>query len=755
MRLKHQSLILASSALGLLMASTPLSAYPLNVRDLYPATARSADGQVIHAQAKCSKDMTAEECAKAQPQKREAGKNDQDATVPPAKENRQERKRQAASEQEQKPAPTEKVVPEKKAPPAAKPAQKPRKQQQKQDNQAAPVAEPEQKSDNKQRKQPQAGSEQSAPVPKEKPAPVEKVLPQVDQPADNAAEPKSRKEKLRGFLKEQQNEMEAAPAEGTEPAETTAPAAQTEAQPKPKPKPVQGEQNKKSGQAEKAPSKAEKAPDQAAEPKSKKEKLRDFLKKQQGDGGVTEQPSTPVGNGSKQADKPITNEKGKKAEQAKPDVGKAEAEQKPGKQPAPDAKQTESGEKPTSEPVLPGNVEAGKPRRQERVKDQAETSPLPENAAPVFDSAKGAKGEQQGAKGEQSGKAAPEEPQDSAGAASPLPETDAAAQEIKIAPADIQSLLVEQGKRFDPTTREERREFRRERRERRKRARVIEEYNDNRIIIEINNQTYIESPDYTRIISDDDDVYYDELPRGRLREVIIRPNGSRVVTVRNEYGDIIRRSRITPDGREIVLVYVPDRSLDLVANWEDPAMNLPPLRLMVPVSSYILDADTVDDPGRYYTFLEQPPIVEIERIYSVGEVSRSARLRDIMPRIDLDTINFETGSAEIGESEIDELDAIAQAIQRMLEDNPGETFLIEGHTDAVGSKASNLVLSDRRATAVARALSIVYDIPPENLITQGYGEQYLKVNTQGASSINRRVALRRITPLVAPVASAQ
>ena len=91
---------------------------------------------------------------------------------------------------------------------------------------------------------------------------------------------------------------------------------------------------------------------------------------------------------------------------------------------------------------------------------------------------------------------------------------------------------------------------------------------------------------------------------------------------------------------------------------------------------------------------------------------------------------------------------------RILEENPGETFLIEGHTDAVGSDLANLALSDRRAEAVAEALTSVFDIPPENLATQGYGEQYLKVDSQEPERENRRVAMRRITPLVAPVASA-
>ena len=89
----------------------------------------------------------------------------------------------------------------------------------------------------------------------------------------------------------------------------------------------------------------------------------------------------------------------------------------------------------------------------------------------------------------------------------------------------------------------------------------------------------------------------------------------------------------------------------------------------------------------------------------------------------------------------------------MLEKNPAETFLIEGHTDAVGSEYANLSLSDRRAEAVAEALSNVFEIPPENLSTQGYGEEFLKVQTDAPERENRRVSVRRITPLVAPVAA--
>ena len=87
-------------------------------------------------------------------------------------------------------------------------------------------------------------------------------------------------------------------------------------------------------------------------------------------------------------------------------------------------------------------------------------------------------------------------------------------------------------------------------------------------------------------------------------------------------------------------------------------------------------------------------------------------------------------------------------MSRIIEERPGEVFLIEGHTDAVGAATYNLALSDRRAETVALALTEYFDVPPENMITQGYGEAYLKIRTLEDERANRRAAVRRITPLL-------
>jgi outer membrane protein OmpA-like peptidoglycan-associated protein len=49
---------------------------------------------------------------------------------------------------------------------------------------------------------------------------------------------------------------------------------------------------------------------------------------------------------------------------------------------------------------------------------------------------------------------------------------------------------------------------------------------------------------------------------------------------------------------------------------------------------------------------------------------------------------------------------------------------------------------------VAGILTENFQIPPENLTSQGYGSHYLKIPTPEANRQNRRVTVRRITPLL-------
>lgn len=136
-----------------------------------------------------------------------------------------------------------------------------------------------------------------------------------------------------------------------------------------------------------------------------------------------------------------------------------------------------------------------------------------------------------------------------------------------------------------------------------------------------------------------------------------------------------------------------------------------------------------------------------ERI-DMREFKRRPEMRRMAPSIDIQSINFAFGSVEIPRSEYDKVREIGIALERILRRRPGSIFLIEGHTDAVGSDASNLALSEQRAASLKRLLVRQFRIAPRSLETVGYGERYLLVNTQREEWRNRRVTLRRIDDFV-------
>jgi outer membrane protein OmpA-like peptidoglycan-associated protein len=224
---------------------------------------------------------------------------------------------------------------------------------------------------------------------------------------------------------------------------------------------------------------------------------------------------------------------------------------------------------------------------------------------------------------------------------------------------------------------------------------------------------------------------------------IVLGNGDRVVTIVDPDGRIVRRSRFRPDGREIVIIaerpIVPGLGV---------FVELPPPVIRIPRDRYIVDAELAP-PAVVFDTLNAPPVEVIPQPYTLDQVLYSPSLRDLMPSVDLDTINFETASWELAPDQVERLAGIADALTRAISTNPREVFLLEGHTDAVGNDVDNLSLSDRRAETVALILSDKFGVPPENLVTQGYGRQFLRIPTPGPERRNRRVTVRRITPLLA------
>ncbi len=231
---------------------------------------------------------------------------------------------------------------------------------------------------------------------------------------------------------------------------------------------------------------------------------------------------------------------------------------------------------------------------------------------------------------------------------------------------------------------------------------------------------------------------------GETRTVVIRPDGTEVITVVGGDGRLLRRIRRDSYGREVIIIDNSYRDPRAVGGFY---VDLPPPVVRIPYDRYIVAADEAP-PEVIYETMVAPPVERIDRRYSLDEIRYSPNVRMRMPSIDVNTINFATGSWEIPPDQAAKLQVIADGLNRAIQANPREVFLIEGHTDAVGSDVDNLSLSDRRAEAAATLLTQQFNVPAENLTSQGYGEQYLKEQTQGPSLINRRVTVRRITPLL-------
>jgi outer membrane protein OmpA-like peptidoglycan-associated protein len=330
---------------------------------------------------------------------------------------------------------------------------------------------------------------------------------------------------------------------------------------------------------------------------------------------------------------------------------------------------------------------------------------------------------------------APDAPTPKDGAAAPAPPAAKTAEPSppSAAPSEVKDL----------------KELKAERKERKEDGgkRVIIEEPDKRVIVKEGDRTIIRSDETERFRRLGGNTRR-EKRNGVDISVSIRPGGIEIFTETDDRGRALRRYRRDRGGQEVILFDNRDYySRHRGGSFIDAIVDLPPPRVTIPRGNYIVDYEEASDRD-VYDALSAPPIERLERAYSLEEVRRSSTLRDRMRRVDLDAINFAFGAWDVAPGQYPALARIADAMRRVIDRNPNELFLIEGHTDAVGTDDDNLSLSDRRAETVAIILTEEFGVPPENLSTQGYGEQYLKVDTLQAERENRRVAVRRITPLM-------
>ena len=118
------------------------------------------------------------------------------------------------------------------------------------------------------------------------------------------------------------------------------------------------------------------------------------------------------------------------------------------------------------------------------------------------------------------------------------------------------------------------------------------------------------------------------------------------------------------------------------------------------------------------------PEVTIEIINQLNEYSK--------------TILFDTGKSTIRKESY----AVLQSIVDIMKEYPTTSFVIEGHTDSVGSDSNNQKLSDSRAAAVRDYLTTI-GMDGSRLSSIGYGETrpIATNNTKAGRQQNRRVEI--------------
>ena len=124
------------------------------------------------------------------------------------------------------------------------------------------------------------------------------------------------------------------------------------------------------------------------------------------------------------------------------------------------------------------------------------------------------------------------------------------------------------------------------------------------------------------------------------------------------------------------------------------------------------------------------------RSLSLGERQEIADIASNKPKIDLE-IHFDYNSADISK----ESNQAVQELGKALSDASlkGSTFVVAGHTDAVGGETYNQGLSERRADTIKKYLVQRYGLNGSNLVTVGYGKDRPKDPNAPMDPANRRV----------------
>lgn len=266
--------------------------------------------------------------------------------------------------------------------------------------------------------------------------------------------------------------------------------------------------------------------------------------------------------------------------------------------------------------------------------------------------------------------------------------------------------------------------------------------NGDKVVSRSGDRVVVQGPDGDlRVLKDDealvrrpgDSVETQNFDDGSTRIIVSKPDGTKVITVRGRDGSVLRRVNVDRQGNQVVIID------DTVEEREVILRELPSI-----VRQTAMAGGQSEDALRSALAAQAGQ----GRQFSLRQVREIGEVRALVPELELDAVRFASGSAAIHPAQARALANLGGTLRRLVAEDPQTVLLIEGHTDATGSALYNLALSDRRAETVALALTEYFDVPPANLVTQGYGETALKVPTLASEAQNRRAVVRNITGLL-------
>ena len=112
------------------------------------------------------------------------------------------------------------------------------------------------------------------------------------------------------------------------------------------------------------------------------------------------------------------------------------------------------------------------------------------------------------------------------------------------------------------------------------------------------------------------------------------------------------------------------------------------------------------------------------RSFDPTQAAKNAKQADLVNRLQ---------NAKTRQITVEERSEIAEARLK------GSVYLVAGHTDAKGSAAYNLGLSDARAKSAREFLIEKFHLDPKQLVAIGFGKEQLKNKDDPLAAENRRV----------------